>query len=93
MTPRRIIETSCSLLAAVALFGKPSTQFVQMLDVDAPPMTIGHLYADKTIELCAPADPICSPAGNDQSAHNSYSANGMTDQAADFAARAVTAPA
>lgn len=80
-------------VAAVALFGKPSAQFVQMLDLDAPPITIGHLYAAKTIELCAPADPVCSPAGNDQSAHNSYTANGMTDQAADFAARAVTASA
>lgn len=78
-------------VAAVALFGKPSEQFVQMLDLDAPPITIGQLYATKTIELCAPADPVCSPAGNDQSAHTSYTANGMTDQAAEFAARAVTA--
>lgn len=80
-------------VAAVALFGKPSERFVEMLDLDAPPITVGHLYAAKTIDLCAPADPVCSPAGNDQSAHTSYTVNGMTDQAADFAARAVTAPA
>ncbi len=79
-------------VAAVALFGKPSARFVQMLDLDAPPVTVGPLYAAKTIDLCAPADPVCSPVGNDQSAHTSYAVNGMTDQAADFAARAVTAP-
>ena len=61
-----------------------------MLDPDAPPIAIGPRYGPKTIELCVPEDPICSPTGNDQTAHGAYAANGMTDQAADFAAHAVT---
>ena len=82
--------TVANHVAAVALFGKPSGSFVNMVDRDAPPITIGHLYASKTIDLCVPDDPVCSPAGTDQNAHNAYPVNGMTDQAADFAARAVT---
>jgi cutinase-like protein len=80
-------------VAAVALFGKPSMGFLNFLVHDAPPINIGHLYAPKTIELCVPEDPVCSPSGNDQGAHGSYAANGMVDQAADFAAHAVARPA
>ena len=79
-------------VTAVALFGKPSSGFLNMVDRDAPPITIGHLYASKTIDLCVPDDPVCSPAGTDQAAHGAYLVNGMTDQAADFAARSVTTP-
>jgi cutinase len=76
-------------VAAVALFGKPSTDFLQVIRRDPPPITIGHLYAAKTIDLCIPDDPICSPGGADNGAHNLYAVNGMTGQAADFAARHV----
>jgi cutinase-like protein len=72
-------------VAAVALFGKPSNAFLDQHG--APPITIGHLYSGKTIELCADGDPICSPDGNDNAAHTLYSANGMESQAADFVAR------
>jgi cutinase len=51
-------------------------------------VTIGPLYASKTIELCAPGDPICS-AGDDGAAHTSYTAIGLTDRAATFAASRV----
>jgi cutinase len=71
-------------VAAVALFGKPSSGFLNIIDRDAPPITIGHLYADKAIELCIPEDPVCAPAGNNTSVHGLYATNGMTDQAADF---------
>jgi cutinase len=74
-------------VAAVALFGKPSTGFLQTLNTDAPPITVGHLYAAKTIDLCIPEDPICSPSGSDNGAHNLYPENGMTNQAADFVVR------
>jgi len=70
-------------VAAVALLGKPDTAF--MKTIDDPPVTIGPLYASKSIELCAPGDPICSD-GNDGAAHTSYTTIGMTDQAAAFAA-------
>jgi cutinase len=74
-------------VAAVALFGKPSSGFLQMIYTGAPPITVGHLYADKTTDLCIPEDSVCAPGGNDSAAHNLYPVNGMADQAADFAAR------
>ncbi|OBF38034.1 cutinase [Mycobacterium sp. ACS1612] len=76
-------------VAAVALFGKPSSGFLQMIYTGAPPITVGALYTGKTIDLCIPEDNICSPTGTDNAAHNLYAANGMTDQAADFAAQRV----
>jgi cutinase len=74
-------------VAAVALFGKPSSGFLQMIYTGAPPITVGRLYADKTTDLCIPEDSVCAPGGNDSAAHNLYPVNGMADQAADFAAR------
>jgi cutinase len=74
-------------VAAVALFGKPSSGFLQTVYTGAPPITVGHLYSGKTTDLCIPEDPICSPGGNDNGAHTLYPVNGMTDQAADFAAQ------
>ena len=74
-------------VATVALFGKPSNGFLQTIAGNAPPITIGRLYSAKTDDLCIHEDPICSPDGNDNGAHNLYAVNGMTDQAADFAAR------
>ncbi|CAN5883108.1 cutinase family protein [soil metagenome] len=74
-------------VAAVALFGKPSNGIVNLLDQSAPPIVIGAQYAGKTIDLCAPADPVCQAGSLDRAAHSLYAVNGMTDQAADFAAR------
>jgi Cutinase len=70
-------------VAAVTLFGTPSGQFLQKYG--APTLTIGPLYQPKTIELCAPGDGICGD-GSDAFAHVSYSVNGMTGQAATYAA-------
>jgi cutinase len=80
-------------VAAVALFGKPSNGFLNSIDRDAPPITIGHLYTANTIDLCIPEDPICSPAGNDNGAHNLYAVNGMAGQAADFTSRRLSSSA
>ena len=77
-------------VAAVALFGKPSSGFLQMIANTAPPITVGHLYAAKTADLCIPEDPVCSPAGGDSNAHNLYPALGLTDQAADFVAQKIS---
>lgn len=71
-------------VAAVALFGKPSSQFMSI--INEPPVTIGPLYAAKTLELCVPGDPVCSDGGN-PAAHRQYVEAGMVDQAADFAAK------
>ena len=71
-------------VAAVALFGKPSDQFLGAYGV--PPIKIGRLYQPKTIELCAPGDDICSgaPGGQPGIAHLLYGTNGMTNEAAAF---------
>jgi cutinase len=73
-------------VAAVTLFGKPSAQWLQ--NYGAPVITIGPLYAPKTDDLCADGDTICNgdPGGLPSFAHASYPANGMTQQAADYAA-------
>ncbi|MDT5409439.1 MAG: hypothetical protein QOG14_1659, partial [Mycobacterium sp.] len=44
-------------VAAVTLFGKPSNGFLNLIDRDAPPISIGPLYAHKTLDLCTPQDP------------------------------------
>lgn len=69
-------------VAAVALLGKPSAAF--LASIGAPPVSIGADYAARTIDLCAPGDPVCS-MGGDGAAHAAYAMNGMTAQAADFA--------
>jgi Cutinase len=70
-------------VAAVALFGKPSSQFMSI--IHQPPVTIGPLYGPKTIELCVPNDPVCSGQG-EPAAHRRYVEAGMVNQAADFTA-------
>jgi cutinase len=82
-----------SHVAAVVLFGTPDAWFLNLVDHNAPPITIGQLYSPKTLQLCATGDPVCFPGGLDRSAHSSYKDNGMADQAADFAARQLGAPA
>lgn len=72
-------------VAAVALFGEPSSGFSTMLWGGQPLPTISPLYGGKIISLCAPDDPICSGGGN-IIAHVSYIESGMTNQAATFAA-------
>jgi cutinase len=71
-------------VAAVALFGEPTSGFSSMLWGGGPLPTISPLYGGKTISLCAPDDPICSGGGN-IIAHVSYIESGMTNQAATFA--------
>jgi cutinase len=73
-------------VAAVTLFGKPSAEWLQ--NYGAPAIVIGPLYAPKTDELCAPGDTICDgdAGGAPSLAHTEYPVNGMTAQAADYAA-------
>ncbi|MET0898441.1 MAG: cutinase family protein [Mycobacterium sp.] len=76
-------------VAAVALFGTPDNWFLNLVDHNAPPITVGSLYSAKTIQLCAPGDPVCFPGGFDRSAHSAYKDNGMADQAAAFVVNAL----
>ena len=75
-------------IAAVALFGSPSSEFSSMLAGGAPLPTVSPDFRPKTIDLCIPGDPICS-AGADMMAHVSYVPAGMANQAAIFAASKV----
>lgn len=72
-------------VAAVALFGEPSSGFSRMLWGGQPLPTISPQFSSKTLSLCAPDDPICTGGGNIM-AHVSYIQSGMTSQAATFAA-------
>jgi cutinase len=71
-------------VAAVALFGKPSTRFMHA--INDPPITIGPNYVAKTIDLCVDNDLVCDSEGRSFSAHNQYIDSGMVDQAATFVA-------
>ncbi len=84
--PQPLPPAVANHVAAVVLFGTPSNEFLR--GAGAPPITIGPLYAAKTIQLCAADDTICNgaPTGPPGIAHTLYAANGMTDQGADFAA-------
>ncbi|OBF25079.1 cutinase family protein [Mycobacterium sp. ACS4331] len=73
-------------VAAVTLFGTPSSEVVQLARRGSPPLVLGAPYAGKTLDLCAPADPVCQPGSLDRAAHSSYTVNGMVDRAADFVA-------
>jgi hypothetical protein len=81
--PRPMPPEVAEHVATVVLMGKPSNEL--LIRFGAPSMSIGPLYAPKTLDLCAVGDPICSD-GDDNGAHNSYVVTDMTGQAADFAA-------
>jgi cutinase len=78
-------------VAAVALFGEPSSRFLNR--IDAPPIVIGPLYAAKTIEQCISDDPVCTNDGSNLGAHMQYVENGMAEQTAVYAAQRLTVPA
>ncbi len=71
-------------VTAVVLFGKPAPTILRLLHHDAPPLEIGPTFTGRTIDLCAPRDPICEPGSLDRGAHSAYTVNGMAEEAADF---------
>ncbi|MCV6987021.1 cutinase family protein [Mycobacterium shinjukuense] len=81
--PRPMPAEVADHVAAITLFGTPSAQFMNSLGV--PPIIIGPLYAEKTIQLCASGDPVCD-SGGDWAAHNGYAGDGLVEQGASFAA-------
>jgi hypothetical protein len=71
-------------VSSVVLFALPSDKAMNFFG--EPPVVIGPLYQAKTIQVCAPEDPICSD-GMNFAAHDTYSTNGaVIDQGAAFAA-------
>lgn len=85
LVPQPLPATVADHVAAVTLFGTPSPEFLQQYN--APDLTIGPAYADKTLKLCAQGDTICDGAqgGMPSFAHISYGFNGMTNEAATYA--------
>ncbi len=75
-------------VAAVALFGRPSSAYSESLAGGFALPTIAASYDTKTIDLCLPDDPICS-AGANMMAHVSYIPAGLANQAATFAAERI----
>ena len=75
-------------VAAVVVFGNPKSAYASSLAGGAPLPVISPLYAPKTIDLCAPDDPICSEPFNFLAffAHDSYAFSGIANDAAKFAA-------
>ncbi|KLO43414.1 cutinase [Mycobacterium nebraskense] len=69
-------------VAAVALFGNGTQRIL------GPVPGFSPAFAGKTIEVCAPGDPICSGGDAHWSSHlqPSYINSGLVDQAASFAA-------
>ena len=65
-------------IAAVAVFGNPSTKV-------GLPLTTSPVFGTRAIDLCAPDDPICSD-GNSVVAHRNYGPDGTASQAAAFVA-------
>jgi cutinase len=67
-----------SSVAAVAVFGNPSTKF-------GIPVTDSSLFGGRAIDLCSDGDPICSH-GRNPFAHTHYETSDFPDQAATFVA-------
>lgn len=65
-------------VAAVAVFGNPSTKV-------GLPLTVSPVWGSRAIDLCTANDPVCSP-GDDIAAHRNYGPAGLTNQAAAFVA-------
>jgi cutinase len=88
--PATLSADQADHVAALALFGNPSDRYL-----GAPVSTVSPWYGAKSIDLCAPGDPICTPGGamslptHDEmvsAAHLSYPNSGMPAQAAAFVA-------
>jgi cutinase len=76
-------------VAAVALFGKPSTRFMKA--INDPDVVVGPNYAAKAVDLCVDNDLVCDPHGRSFSAHNQYAELGLVDQGATFVAQRLQA--
>ncbi|WP_068178028.1 cutinase family protein [Mycobacterium sp. UM_CSW] len=70
-------------VSSVVLFSVPNERAMNFFG--EPPVVIGPLYQAKTIQICAPGDPICAD-GMNFAAHDTYATNAaVIDQGASFA--------
>jgi len=67
-------------IAAIAVFGNPTAKA-------GLPLTISPVWGSRSIDLCAPGDPVCSTTNtNTVAAHSNYVPNGDAVAAANFVA-------
>ncbi|MCV7365462.1 cutinase family protein [Mycolicibacterium neworleansense] len=71
-------------VAAVALFGKPSSRFMKV--INNPSVVVGPGYTAKAIDLCVDNDLVCDPQGRSFGIHTQYAEEGLVNQGAAFAA-------
>ena len=85
LIPPPVSPEAATHVAAVVLFGKPTGDFVPKYEV--PGIGVGPMFADRALELCAPADSVCDGVvtGGPNPAHGSYAVNGMVGEGAAFA--------
>lgn len=69
-------------VAAVALFGKPSSRFMRA--IGSPAVTVGPVYQPKTTDLCVTNDLVCDAHGSSFDAHNDYVDSGLVNQGVNF---------
>ena len=82
--PKPLDPEVANHVSSLVLFALPSDKAMNFFG--EPPVVIGPLYQAKTIQVCAPEDPICSD-GMNFDAHKTYSTNGaVIDMGAAFAA-------
>jgi cutinase len=90
LIPDILTEDQANHVAALATFGNPSDRYL-----GGPISQVSPWYGAKAIDLCAPADPVCTPGGplalpsHDElfsPVHLSYQGSGMPSQAATFVA-------
>lgn len=80
--PKPLLPEVSEHVAAVVLFGKPNGRAMNFLG--QPSVVVGQPYAEKTTEICAIEDPVCSD-GLNFSAHNPAAYHGgLAAQAATF---------
>jgi cutinase len=88
--PETLSADQADHVAALAFFGNPADRYL-----GAPVSTVSPWYGAKTIDMCAPGDPICTPSAglslptHDEEfspEHLSYPSSGMPAQAAAFTA-------
>ena len=71
-------------VSSVVLFSVPNERAMKFFG--EPQVVIGPLYQAKTVQICAPEDPICAD-GMNFAAHDTYATNGtVIEQGAAFAA-------
>lgn len=83
--PEAMAPAIASHVSAVVLFGMPNGHAMNFLN--EPRAAVRSLYRPKTIQLCAPRDPVCAADGVDPSLHSGdVPDRDMVDKGARFAA-------